>query len=281
MDELEALLEKRLIEKISAGEKPRIAVIFPRSGIVLEDLYGGLGEKQSLYSFHPHPCPINNPEAIRDKLEQLDKMGFDAIALIRGGGKYLEELDSRMVIKACAALSTPLLVAAGHFVDNPLIQHVASKDCGTPTMLGVYLAEMKEKEYPVSSKSKIELEGISMNRTKTFLQKCVNIFAFLVKCLAYLIHACFAIIFVFFIDGSNMPVAIFTAFLWYAYYKFCFFWIAGYSPILFADPDMYEIDNNKRQHSHLSPNDGLTAQLNIMGINTGNGHHHLYIHDDD
>jgi hypothetical protein len=147
MDELETLLKKRLIEKISAGEKPRIAVIFPRSGIVLEDLYGGLGKKQSLYSFHPHPCPINNPEAIRDKLEQLDKMGFDAIALIRGGGKYLEELDSRMVIKACAALSTPLLVAAGHFVDNPLIQHVASKDCGTPTMLGVYLAEMKEKSY--------------------------------------------------------------------------------------------------------------------------------------
>jgi predicted nucleic acid-binding Zn ribbon protein len=110
-------------------------------------------------------------------LAKLDNMGFDAIALIRGGGKYLEELNSRIVIKACAALSTPLLVAAGHFVDNPLIQHIASKVCGTPTMLGVYLAEMSERSYSynqqesVCSENKTDMMNIKKknNRFTYFL----------------------------------------------------------------------------------------------------------------
>jgi hypothetical protein len=222
MDELETLLEKRLIEKISEGNKPNIAVIFPKSGIVLEDLYGGLGEKRNLYSFYPQPCPINDPEAIRDMLAKLDNMGFDAIALIRGGGKYLEELNSRIVIKACAALSTPLLVAAGHFVDNPLIQHIASKVCGTPTMLGVYLAELTEKLHYCfeESTSKTQKTYFTKISTGSWMKDIKTVSLIFLKWFFYVFVACFTICSISDVEYSDLPLMTSTGFIIVYFYKY-------------------------------------------------------------
>jgi hypothetical protein len=90
----------------------------------------------------------------------MDQADFDAIALIRGGGNFLESLDTPVVLKAIARLETPFIIAAGHFVDNPVIQMIASMTCGTPTMLGVELGRIVEdfkREKPVdSSESEID-----------------------------------------------------------------------------------------------------------------------------
>lgn len=142
MNDLEISLLERLSSKILAGIKPKIAILMPKSGIVLDDLMGGLGDYQDHYSFVIHKCPMNNPKEIAARLNGLDHPDFDAIALIRGGGNFLESLDTPVVLKAIARLDTPFIVAAGHFVDNPVIQMVASMTCGTPTMLGVELGRI-------------------------------------------------------------------------------------------------------------------------------------------
>jgi hypothetical protein len=144
MNDLEISLLERLSSKILAGIKPKIAILMPKSGIVLDDLMGGLGDYQDHYSFVIHKCPMNNPKEIAARLNGLDHPAFDAIALIRGGGNFLESLDTPVVLKAIARLDTPFIVAAGHFVDNPVIQMVASMTCGTPTMLGVELGRIVE-----------------------------------------------------------------------------------------------------------------------------------------
>jgi hypothetical protein len=190
---------------------------------VLEDLYGGLEDQKKFYSFLHYPCPFNDPYAIKNKLEQLDKKKFDAIALIRGGGNHLDKLNSRIVLKACAGLSTPLLVAAGHFVDKPFIQHIASKVCGTPTMLGVYLANLEREKYSLNperrQKSKPKPEKIFSKKIKSFKKfwkKMTNTLSFIMKCTAYIIHICFALS-VLAAYGKNTEWVFGLVFLWLAY----------------------------------------------------------------
>lgn len=160
MNDFERTLRHRLSSTISKGSKPKIGILMPKTGIVWDDLMGGIGEANKHYSFVVFKCPMNNPKEIAVCLSDMDQADFDAIALIRGGGNFLESLDTPVVLKAIARLETPFIIAAGHFVDNPVIQMIASMTCGTPTMLGVELGRIVEdfkREKPVdSSESEID-----------------------------------------------------------------------------------------------------------------------------
>ena len=82
------------------------------------------------------------PPQIVAALAQLDRLGLDVIAVVRGGGSKgdLACFDDEGVARAIAACSTPVVTGIGHTGDESVADLVAYHHAITPTKLGEELA---------------------------------------------------------------------------------------------------------------------------------------------
>src|SRR5262245_30052899 len=69
----------------------------------------------------------------------------DAIALTRGGGQTVHDLDNDDLISAVASSPVPVLVALGHATDDLVVARVADASFPTPTALGAFLRQTVEQ----------------------------------------------------------------------------------------------------------------------------------------
>ncbi len=84
------------------------------------------------------PCAVNGPQAAPDiarAIARADRLGADAIVIVRGGGSYedLFGFSDERVVRAIAATQTPTVVAIGHERDQTLAELAADVAASTPS----------------------------------------------------------------------------------------------------------------------------------------------------
>ena len=129
-----------------------------RGTITDQDFKKGLEAARSHIDFVEENETFAQISQLRAKLEQLDRMGYDVIAIVRGGGSGIKEVfDMPDLIESVVNLSTPFVTGVGHPGEKPFIAKVADKDLGTPSLLGVYFKELVNRVIDQREKSKAVL----------------------------------------------------------------------------------------------------------------------------
>lgn len=144
--------------KLFRGEKPNICLLFARGTITDQDFKKGLEAARSHIDFVEENETFAQISQLKAKLGQLDRMGYDVIAIIRGGGSGIKEVfDMPDLIESVVNLSTPFITGVGHPGEKPFIAKVADKDLGTPSLLGVYFKDLVNRVIDQREKSKAVL----------------------------------------------------------------------------------------------------------------------------
>ncbi len=132
-----------LIGMIAEGKKPRINMIYGKSGIVDKDVMSALGNAVERYAITETRTDFSDPRAVVSVLSRADGK-CDLIALVRGGGSNLEVFDDPAIARQMLAMKTPVITALGHASDVTLAQMLSDKSFTTPTALGHFLAQKVE-----------------------------------------------------------------------------------------------------------------------------------------
>lgn len=115
--------------KLFRGEKPNICLLFARGTITDQDFKKGLEAARSHIDFVEENETFAQISQLRAKLGQLDRKGYDVIAIVRGGGSGIKEVfDMPDLIESVVNLSTPFVTGVGHPGEKPFIAKVADKD---------------------------------------------------------------------------------------------------------------------------------------------------------
>jgi exodeoxyribonuclease VII large subunit len=101
------------------------------------------------------------PEVIK-ALEILDSdPSVDVIIVARGGGDFLNLLpfSDETLVRAAAALTTPLVSAIGHEADRPLLDEVADLRASTPTDAAKRVVPDVENERGIIAQARTRLDN--------------------------------------------------------------------------------------------------------------------------
>ena len=83
---------------------------------------------------------------IEDVVRALRQAAAQLVALTRGGGQGVQDLDTEELIGAVAAAAVPVAVALGHATDDLVLNRVADVSFPTPTALGAWLRSVVEEK---------------------------------------------------------------------------------------------------------------------------------------
>ena len=121
-----------------SGGRLAVAVISPRSGVVLSDFRRQLGASGGV-DVKPIPVAITDPAAVVRGIEA--SANAPVAVLIRGGGDPAEfrTFDDPTVIKAWASHPSYTVSALGHAEDTALLDLVSDQALDTPTAAGAYV----------------------------------------------------------------------------------------------------------------------------------------------
>jgi exodeoxyribonuclease VII large subunit len=152
--ELLARLErlKRLLhaEGLFAADRKRplpflpgkVGLVTGRASAAERDVLENARRRWPAVRFRVEGVPVQGPTAVPaivDALHRLDHdRSVDVIVVARGGGSVEDLLpfSDEALIRAVAALRTPVVSAIGHEPDSPLLDLVADVRCSTPTDAG-------------------------------------------------------------------------------------------------------------------------------------------------
>jgi exodeoxyribonuclease VII large subunit len=152
--ELLARLErlKRLLhaEGLFAADRKRplpflpgkVGLVTGRASAAERDVLENARRRWPAVRFRVEGVPVQGPTAVPaivDALHRLDHdRSVDVIVVARGGGSVEDLLpfSDEALIRAVAALRTPVVSAIGHEPDSPLLDLVADLRCSTPTDAG-------------------------------------------------------------------------------------------------------------------------------------------------
>lgn len=70
----------------------------------------------------------------------------DLVAVTRGGGTGVEDLDADVLLEAVSRCPVPTVVAVGHAVDVLVLEQVASRAFPTPTAFGAWMRSALERK---------------------------------------------------------------------------------------------------------------------------------------
>lgn len=146
-----------LEQKLFAGERPKVALLFATTSITMADFNAGIKAAQSAIDFQEYRVSFADANELCKTLSQIDAMNHDVMAIIRGGGSGIEHLDDLKVLDAVISLKTPLIVAVGHVEEKLFIKQLADKVSPTPNGLGAYFSDVVEKVSEQKNKSRAVL----------------------------------------------------------------------------------------------------------------------------
>ena len=153
---VDTILESILYE----DRKPKIGLIVAETAITETDFNRGLNAaaKEKIL-FERMRCSFGRPQDLINLLRQQDLKGFDAIALVRGGGSERDwgALDNLDVLKTIVQMKTPVISAVGHPDEKAFIKKLADKVVDVPFALGSYFSNMVNEVIEQRAKSKAAL----------------------------------------------------------------------------------------------------------------------------
>lgn len=132
--------------------RPKIALVIAASSITLKDFEDGIKAARVALDFYEDRVVFTQTRLLCTKLKQLDQLGYNAIALVRGGGiDSTTDVDKPEVIETIVSMKTPFISGVGHKDEKIFLRQVADKWTATPQGLGQYFSDMVEA---VSEKNK-------------------------------------------------------------------------------------------------------------------------------
>ena len=138
---VDAILE----DKLYRDERPKVALVFASTSITMQDFNAGVNAAAIKIDFEEKRQSFGNATMLATFLQNLDKSGYDVIALVRGGGGGIEALDEIAVLQTVSTMATPIICAIGHVGEELFMKSIADKVAPTPNGLGQYFSEMVEK----------------------------------------------------------------------------------------------------------------------------------------
>lgn len=135
-------VDKILEDKLFAGKRPQVAIIYAETAITNTDFNAGLQAAKSFIDFHETRISFAQTNNLCAHLLKLDSQGYDAIALVRGGGAGLDKLDEVNVIKTIVELKTASIYGAGHKDEKTFVRNVVDKAEPIPFALGTYFRDL-------------------------------------------------------------------------------------------------------------------------------------------
>lgn len=125
-------------------KRPKVALIYAESSITNEDFEKGVQAARTHIDFTEYRESFARTKAFCQKLKQLDAIGFDVIAIIRGGGAGLEALDEVELLETLVNLNTAWMYGAGHEGEKLFILNIADKAIAIPHALGTYFRDITD-----------------------------------------------------------------------------------------------------------------------------------------
>lgn len=153
---VDTILESILYE----DRKPKIGVIIAETAITELDFNRGLNAAaKEKVLFERMRCSFGRPQDLINLLKQQDLKGYDAIALVRGGGSEKDwgALDNLDVLQTIVQMKTPVISAVGHPDEKAFIKKLADKVVDVPFALGSYFSNMVNEVIEQRAKSKAAL----------------------------------------------------------------------------------------------------------------------------
>lgn len=138
---VDAILENILFK----GERPKILLVFAGSSITANDFRAGLQAATVNIDFVEESQSFGNAKMLASYIKAADGRGFNAIALIRGGGAGIEALDAIEVLEEIASIQTPIISAIGHVDERLFFKTIADKEVAVPHALGTYFKDLVER----------------------------------------------------------------------------------------------------------------------------------------
>ena len=137
---VDSILESLLYQ----DKRPKVALIYAESSITNEDFEKGVQAARTHIDFTEYRESFARTKAFSQKLKQLDAMGFDVIAIIRGGGAGLEALDEVELLETLVNMNTAWMYGAGHEGEKLFILNIADKAIAIPHALGTYFRDLTD-----------------------------------------------------------------------------------------------------------------------------------------
>jgi hypothetical protein len=137
---VDSILESLLYQ----DKRPKVALVYAESSITNEDFEKGVQAARTHIDFTEYRESFARTKAFCQKLRQLDGMGFDVIAIIRGGGAGLEALDEVELLETLVNMNTAWMYGAGHEGEKLFILNIADKAIAIPHALGTYFRDITD-----------------------------------------------------------------------------------------------------------------------------------------
>ena len=150
---VDAILEQLLF----TDSRPKVALIFATTSITMSDFNAGIQAAKAAIDFVEQRVNFANSAELCQRLKAIDGQHFDVLALVRGGGGGIENLDDLDVLQTVADLQTPLIAAVGHVEEKLFIKQIADKEAPTPNGLGQYFSDMVEQVSEKKTRSRAAL----------------------------------------------------------------------------------------------------------------------------
>lgn len=150
---VDSILEQLLF----VDQRPHVALLFASSSITMSDFEAGINAAKSAIDFSEYRANFSNTNELIGTLRSLDNGGFHVIALVRGGGAQIENLDDVAVLEQIVSMNTPIIGAIGHVEEKIFIKQLVDKCAPTPNGLGQYFSEMVESVSEKKTKSRAAL----------------------------------------------------------------------------------------------------------------------------
>ncbi len=150
---VDAILEQLLF----TDKRPKVALIFASTSITMSDFNAGIQDAKAAIDLVEQRVNFANSNELCQRLKAIDGQHFDVLALVRGGGGGIENLDDLDVLQTVADLQTPLIAAIGHVEEKLFIKQIADKEAPTPNGLGQYFSNMVEEVSEKKTRSRAAL----------------------------------------------------------------------------------------------------------------------------
>lgn len=126
-------------------KRPKVALVYAETSITQEDFEKGVQAARTYMDFTEYRESFAKTNAFCKKLKELDEMGFDIIAIIRGGGAGLDALDEVELLETLVNMNTAWMYGAGHEGEKLFIMNIADKAMAIPHALGTYFRDITEE----------------------------------------------------------------------------------------------------------------------------------------
>ncbi|QBA19671.1 hypothetical protein EU348_00215 [Chryseobacterium indologenes] len=171
-------LETLIREKILKDEPIRIANIYGNNAIVQRDFAEGLDVSQKYFQVSEYTCSITSSTSIVSKLEEVSALGYDIIALVRGGGdkQSMETFNDLQLSELFITIEAVTVTAIGHTVDETLLDKLADKRFHLPHDYGAGLHSIVEKlSHEKSNSRALLIDEVKKDVGKQFAEQVLTL----------------------------------------------------------------------------------------------------------